>query len=315
MDQDLQGILSRVAELGEMSEAEARRILKDVYEDGIVSRPEAEALFLISDSLTKTDPDWQARFVGAIKDYVLTREAPIGWVTEEEANWLIAQVEIGHPEPRATEIEMLLTVLSFADGADLRLSRYVLKAISRQIIEHRSATSAHVELMRRALFAASGECGIWVSQFEASVLFDTNDAIAFAKNDAAWNDLFARAIGNHLMARAHPDPQTEAGALAREAWLKDTSSEVGGFLSGMVSSFTKGDWFSKVTYNAKRARKARELAQEIARREAEQVTQEETAWFMDRVDRDQTTSPAERALINFLKKEAPGFAQGLATAA
>jgi hypothetical protein len=315
MDQDLQGILSRVAELGELSEAEAKRILKDVYQDGIVSRPEAEALFLISDSLSKTYPEWQARFVGAVKDFLLTREAPLGWVTEEEADWLIEQIETGHPEPQSAEIELCLTVLSYAEGADVRLSRYVLNAIAQQITEQGSATEALVELMRRALFAASGDSGIWVSRFEANVLFATNDAIAFAKNDAAWNELFARAIGNHLLARAHPNPQTQADALSREAWLKDPSSDFTGFLSDMVNSFGKGDWFGKVTYSPKRARKACELAREIADREAEQVDQAETAWFMDRIDRDQTISPAERALISFLKKEAPGFAQGLATAA
>ena len=41
----------------------------------------------------------------------------------------------------------------------------------------------------------------------------------------------------------------------------------------------------------------------------------EATWFLTRLGADKSVSLAERALIDFLKVEAPGFAQGLAVAA
>lgn len=314
MDQDLQEILNRVAELGEMSEAEARRVVKEVYEDGIVSRGEAEALFRVNETLRAADPEWGARFIGAVKDFVLTREAPLGWVTDEESNWLIAQITQGGSRPSEDEIELLLLILRYAEGAPLALSRFTLSALSGVIVDDGRVSTERTEQLRRALYATSGEAGIWVNRHEATALFEINDAVAFAKNDPSWNDLFARAVGNHLMARAHPNPQTEEDALSREAWLKNTSGAEG-FLSKIAGTFTDGSWFSKVSYSSQKAEKARQIAREVAMREAETVTADEDAWFMRRLGRDEKVSAAERALVDFLKAEAPGFAHGLAAVA
>lgn len=314
MKQDLQLMMTRVAKLGEMSEAEARRIVNEVYADGIVSRGEAEALFRLNDSLSDADPMWNNRFAEAVKDYLLTREPPQGWVTDDEADWLIAQVDHEGDVPSLDEIDLLLAVLRKAEGAPERLSRYTLNAISERIAANGSADKGMVERMRFALYASAGEQGVWVSRHEATVLFMTNDKVAMAGNDPAWNDLFARAIGNHLMARAHPNPQSERDALSREKWLSDASGGVGSFFSRMAGSFG-GGWFEKVTYDSKKAAKARSVMNEALNQAAEKVTSDENAWFMKRLGWDGKVSPAERALIEFLKEEAPGFAQGLAVAA
>jgi hypothetical protein len=315
MNQDLQLMMTRVARLGEMSEAEARRIVNEVYQDGIVSRGEAEALFRLNDSLADADPMWNSRFGEALNDYLLTREPPQGWVTDDEADWLIAQVDHHGETPSLDEIDLLLAVLRKAEGAPVKLSRYTLDAVSNRIAADGSASAEMTERMRYALYAAGGEQGIWVSQHEATVLFRTNDKIAMAANSPSWNDLFARAIGNHLMARAHPNPQSEADALNREKWLSDTSGGAGSFFSRMVGSIGAGGWFEKVTYDSKKAARARAAMDEAARMQAEKVTEDENAWFLKRLGWDQKISPAERALIEFLKAEAPGFAQGLAIAA
>ncbi|GAB5457303.1 MAG: hypothetical protein Hens3KO_03330 [Henriciella sp.] len=315
MDQDMQVMMARVAKLGEASESEAKRIVDDVYKDGIVSRGEAEALFLINDTLEKADPFWGMRFSEAIKDFLLTREAPVGWVTQEEAQWLLGQINRSDDLASHIEIDLILSILRYAQGAPTDLSRFVLKSISKHIVILGHASSEMVERMRKALYAPSGESGLWVNRYEAGVLFETNDAIAFAKNHPSWNDLFARAIANHLLARAHPEPETEREALAREAWLEDISSDTVGLISSIVSSFGDKSWFSKVCFDPKKAEKARHVANEIAMRKAEDVTSDEEDWLMRRLGWDQKVSPAERALIDFLKTEAPGFAHGLAFAA
>ena len=160
----------------------------------------------------------------------------LGWVTDEEAEWLLSNIQVNGDQPSLDEIDLLLSVLRHAEGAPQKLAHFTLDAISERIIAAGVANLNMVERMRYALYAGAGHGGLWVSQFEAGLLFKTNDAIAEADNAPTWNDLFARAVGNHLMARAHPDPQTVEGALARESWLQDSSSSTGGFFSRMGAS-------------------------------------------------------------------------------
>jgi len=314
MDQETNILLARVAKLGEISENEAHRIVNDIYKDGIVSRGEAETLFRLSDVLSATEPAWTSRFHEAMKDFLLTREPPEGWITDGEADWLIAQVQTEGHEPSLDELDLLIELLRKADGAPEKLARFTVDAVSRRIIADGMAGLKMVERMRAALYAGAGHGGLWVSQHEAVTLFKTNDAIADSDNAPTWNDLFARAVGNHLMARAHPDPQTVESAFARESWLQDTSSSTSGFFSKMGGSFSSGNWFGMITHNGRKAAKARQIAAEAAHREAEKVTDFENDWLLKSLGSDGKVSPAETALVAFLKQEAPGFAQGLTVA-
>ncbi len=314
MDQDLAALMAKVAELGEMSEAEAMRIVNEAYRDGIVSKTEADALFDLNDKMSGADPFWDKRFVGAIKDFLLTHQAPEGWVTEEECDWLIERVTRDGIVRHGSELDLLLELLRYAEGAPERLAKFALTAIRKRIEAAGKAEKDEIERMRRALFAPAGEGAIWVTREEATVLFLTNDAIAFAKNDPAWNDLFARAIANHLLAAAHPSPMSESEALERERWLGE-GADVGDFLAKITNGFAEGSWFEKVSYNTDKAADARMAAREAALREAEQVDDEENAWFLKRLGWDKKISPAERALVDFLKQEAPGFADGIAVIA
>ena len=314
MNQETKVLMARVAKLGEISESEAHRIINEIYKDGIVSRAEAESLFRLNDMLSAMDPAWISRFQEAMKDYLLTREPPEGWITDGEAEWLIAQVQNDAHIPSLDELDLLIELLRKADGAPEKLARFTVEAVSDRIISDGIASLNMVERMRYALYAGAGHGGLWVSQFEAGLLFKTNDAIAEADNAPTWNDLFARAVGNHLMARAPPDPQTVEGALARESWLQDSSSSTGGCFSRMGASSSSGNWFEMITHNGRKAARARQTAAEAADREAEKVTEFENEWLLAGIGADGKVSPAETALIEFLKQEAPGFAQGLAVA-
>jgi hypothetical protein len=315
MDQETQIIMARVAQLGELTESEAHRIVNEIYSDGIVSREEAETLFRLNEKLSATDPEWGSRFREALTDFLLTREAPEGWVTDEEADWLLTQVRKDGAQPCLEEIDLLIALLRKADGVPVGLAHFTLDAISHCIVEAGSANQMMVERARLALFAGAGDGGLWVSQREAGILFQTNDAIAAADNDSSWNDLFARAIGNHLMARAHPEPRSIDDAFAREAWLGDTEHGAGSFFARMGASLFSGNWFEAVAYSPKKAAHARLIAAEAAQREAESVTAQESNWLTAQLDGDHQISPAEQALLDFLKAEAPGFAEGLAVAA
>ena len=311
MNEEMQLMMARIAQLSDLSGSEARKIVNEVYADGIVSRAEAEALFKLNNQFSATDPEWTGRFIEAIKDFLIVREAPEGWVSQDEADWLQAQIERdGHIETEG-EIDLLLALLRHADSAPESLSRFTLKAISNRIIEDGKASDAMAERMRSVLSAPSGEGSLWVTRHEANVLFRTNDAVSGASNSRSWNNVFAKGILNHLLSAAHPDPISEADALAREAWFKDSRADVRGFFGRMAGAFTSGDWFSSISYSEESAARARYMARETASKSGRVLTGDEKNWFLKRLGWDKSVNAGERQLIELLKEEAPGFVRGL----
>ena len=206
-------------------------------------------------------------------------------------------------------------MLRYAEGAPQSLGLFTLQAICDYAKREGSVDAFTVERLRRALYAPAGDGATWVTRKEAAYLFDLSDAVGRSKNDTSWNDLFARAIGNHLMAAAHPSPQSEQDAFAREKWLEARSGGVAGMFAKAAKSLGGGTWFEKVAYSEKKAASARIAAREAANRAAEQVDTQEENWLVDRLGWDKDVNLAERALIDFLKKEAPGFTVGIVEAA
>ncbi|MEL6568749.1 MAG: hypothetical protein AAFQ22_10045 [Pseudomonadota bacterium] len=304
-------LLKRIVALGQASRSEAEQRIVEVFQDGLVSRAEAESLFALTPKFTDSSESWNGRFIESICDYLLSNEAPKNWVSDGEADWLMGLISGRVNGPLEVDLDLLLAVLRKAEGAPPRLGTFALQAVCDHIVAKGSATDTDVERTRRAVYAQSSDGGLWVTREEAGILFSTNDKIAKARNVKSWNDLFARAIGNHLLAAAHPDPITEGRALARETWLK---SDGGGILDNLSSAYSSGNWFQRVTYDSKKAAQAREAAKEAAIRQGSDVTAEENDWFIKRLGWDNTVSPAERALIDFLRQEAPGFSHGLAAA-
>lgn len=312
---DLDRLMTKVADLGRISEQEARQIVNEVYDDGVVSRAEADALFELNNKLSGSDKLWDDRFREAIKDFLLTVEAPVGWITEEECQWLMQHIIADGRIALETELDLLLDVLRYAEGAPQSLGLFTLQAICDYAKREEAVDAFTVERLRRALYAPAGDGATWVTRAEAAKLFELNDAVGLSKNDTSWNDLFARAIGNHLMAAAHPAPQTEQAALSREKWLEARSGGVAGFFKSAARTLSDGTWFEKVSHDPKKAARASLAAKEAANRAAETVDSEEEDWLVTRLGWDKDINAAERALIDFLKKEAPGFTAGIVEAA
>lgn len=305
--------LGLAGDLERLTEVEARRTLERVYADGIVSREEANAVFDLGARLDGDGEDWDPRLIEALVDHVLQGGQPLGWVSDAEAAWLTGRLLRRPQSLPVGAITLLTTLLRRAKGAPVALSRFALEAQCARVKAAGRIGEDDVERLRALIFAASGEGAVWVSRQEAGALFALNDALAEARNAPAWNDFFARAIANHLLALAHPDPDREAEALKREAWLAERAS-LSGVLSGLAGAFGPG-WFERVTYSPERARAAQAAAVEAARTEARRLDRFEAAWLRERLGWDRTISPAERALITFLQKEVPGFTAGLTAAA
>ena len=302
-------LLNKIDDLRRSSAESAGDLVARVFRDGVVTRAEADALFVLNDRLSRRTSGWDKRFITAVSDFLLQTEAPQGWISDQEADWLMAHLQSVADAPREVDVDLLVTVLRKADGAPPRLGLFALQLSCARIIAKGQADEAETERVRGALYAPGGAGGLWVTRDEAQLLFKTNDAVANARNAKSWGELFARAIGNHLLAASHPDPDTELDALRRESWLE---SDSGGVFAAFGDMLANGDWFERLTWKPGQAEKARNEAREAAQRSAERIEQQEEDWVLRRLGWDNRVSPAERTLLDFLAREAPGLTAGLA---
>lgn len=293
------------------------RLRREVYRDGVATRAEAEALFAIDSACHDRCEEWDVFFIEAVCDYLVGQEPPQGYISRENAQWLIRAISKDGIVDTRTEIELLIKVLERAKQSPAILSAFALKQVAEVVVNGQGAlakgrvaragvvTKADVDMLRRVLYAFGGVGQAMVTREEAEVLFEINDATVEAKNDPAWSDLFTKAIGFSLLAAFGYVQPTRDEAIAREEWLNDTDVNVGGFFGRMFAGGLRG--FSENVFADTRVETA--FAERNARFEAENhaaaaICSAEAQWLVDRIGRDGLLHGNERQLLKFIASEA-----------
>lgn len=95
MSNVLQNLLADVQTDGKVDAGEVVALRTQIFEDGVVDRAEADAMFALNDSVTgaDNDPTYTSLMVDVIANHVLNDSESPGVVDEDEANWLIEKVE------------------------------------------------------------------------------------------------------------------------------------------------------------------------------------------------------------------------------
>lgn len=307
---------------GVISSEDVAYMRREVFRDGVVSPAEADAIFAMNDQVQEKCAEWNGFFAEVLCDYAVHQAEPRGYVSLANAEWLIERISHdGHVE-QANELELLVRVMNKARRSPEKLAGFALSEIARAVVEGEGPLAngreiekgvigeAEVELLRAALYAFGGEAGISISRAEAEILFDVNAKTAESDNHPAWRELFVKAIGNYLMAAASYRAIPRAEALAREEWLEDTSTDTAGFLkqafSGFGSLFSDG-FLGEVTgahEQMEQAWAARNAAQETAEQAAARIDQDEAEWLIDRLVSDGIIHDDEKALLDFIRREA-----------
>ena len=65
---------------------------REVFADGVVTLGEAEALFALDQTVRDKCPEWAPFFVEAVTDYIVHQEKPQGYISEDNANWLVRTI-------------------------------------------------------------------------------------------------------------------------------------------------------------------------------------------------------------------------------
>ena len=285
-------------------------------------------------------PEWTDLFSEALTDYVVHQNDPPDYIPQQKADWLTAKLAENGGICSRVEFAMLIDVMTHALGVPSSLSTFALREIKTAILEGRRdaitgedhpagvVTKSDAEALRAVLYAATTGTPDHVTREEAEVLFEI--AHATSQADPAFDDLFARAVGNHLLAiSAHVPDASEA--LHFEKWL-DEKEDLTSFLRRTAKfepwSEEKKDIFDLLlrpfrgpsnSFNPfaslddeYEADKARQNASDMALRdESEKVTDSEAAWVIAHLTRDGELTSAENRLLQFLGAEARSIAPPL----
>ena len=288
-----------------------------IYNDAAAETGEIDRLFAMDEAAETHDPAWCELFCEAISDYLVDQVEPHGYVSQENADWLIERIAVDGSVKTATELEALIKVLEKARSSPERLSAFALAQVKKAVVDGEGplahgqqldpgrVSRAEAELMRRILYAYGGEGNIAVSRPEAEILFDINDATAGADNDPAWTDLFVKAVANFLMAASGYAPPPRQEALRREEWLEKPAGGVADVFSRMAAGGLRGVLQAYRQPPGDDAWKARNERVAAMAASAEAVTGSEAEWLAGRIGRDGALSQNEKALLRFIRDEAP----------
>ena len=112
---------------GRITADDVQLLRGEVFRDGIVTRAEAESLFALHASCRDQSADWPRFFVEAVTDYIVHQEKPHGYISEDNADWLVRAISRDGMVDTAAEMELLVTVLEKARSSPERLAAYALE--------------------------------------------------------------------------------------------------------------------------------------------------------------------------------------------
>jgi hypothetical protein len=292
----------------------------EVFADGVVSRQEAEAVLSLNNGIQSKCPEWDEYFVEALSDYLVNQAEPRGQVSHANAEWLIEFVtRDGRLEP-TNELELLVKAMEKAESSPELLVGFALNVVAKAALEGSGPLASgrqlepgrigagEVELIRRVLYAYGGNKGISISRTEAEILFDLNDRTKDADNHPSWRELFVKAIANYLMAVATERQPSRIEAITPESWAERPDTNVSETLSGAVRGF--GELFSKAFLvglfdsaheQSEKAWAERNARMEAAMAEAEQVSDVEAEWLIEKLNADGVISNNEIAMLAFIR--------------
>lgn len=313
----IEEIISR----GSIKDSDVLAFRKIFYEDGVTTAEEAEILFKLNNACKVAGPSWAEFFVEAITDFIVFQAQPQGYVTADNAHWLIDRVSSDGKTDSKTELELVVNVLDKARWAPVSLVKFGLEQVKHAVIsgtgplrngKHLAAgeiSEGEVDLLRRMLYAFGGDGHVAVTRDEADILFDIDEAVENADPNPAWTDLFVKAIANVIMASSGYAVPSREEALRQEASLElpGQKTSVLAFLLSMVRTNLASVQDAYHDQSAEERALARLEHQRIEIITNEAITEAEASWLAGRLGRDGRLSPSETALVSYLKLESPNI--------
>lgn len=312
-------IIQSILNAGTITKEDVLMLRADVFQDGIVDRGEAEQVFLLNDACQDRHESWNDFFVEALTDFAIWRTKPEGYVSDEDAHWIVECVtHDGRIESR-TELEFLINVIHWANQCPESLVIIALQAVKDSVLQGGGVLfgparrrpgvidRADVAILSRLVYGGGSGGGLTITRREADLFFDLNDACRSRDNAEEWQDLFVKAIASHLMfPRGVPQIPTADEMIRRERWLTDRRT-IGDIFAGMGVTVLSGRfgeaWRQADLFGSRAEAEAaathEKQVEEAAWRQA--IDGPEAAWLLKRIPADGVIDGTEQALLTFIK--------------
>ncbi len=297
----LMSLADDIAADRQISAEEALRMRKEIFPDGVVTRQEADVMVALQGRVANSDEAWAGAFVEAIVDHVLQSGVYPGHVDEATVTWLIAS--FGYEGAAETELEVVLKVLERAESAPESLCVFARQRVAAQVAD-KPMGEAETALVRRCLYAVAGSGAVAVTEEEARWLFALDAESAGRANDEAWDDLFVKAVLNHLMGRRAPKLLEAEGMTARQAWLQSPQKGLAAFWGGLFEGGLSG-FRQKLNYSSTDAFEAHYETANAEADEDAKLTLVEMAWAVGMAKEDGKHTANEVALLAALREFEP----------
>ena len=299
-------IAEHAAADGKVTPEEVLQLRRECWPDGIITRAEADAIFALNDKLTERGPEWTEFFVEALSVFTVMQLEPKGYVSQENADWLVARIDHDGEFGSMAECELVVKIFERAKNVPQSLKDWVIERMEDAVLNgtgptHRggqmekgNVTAAEAQILRRAIFAPSSARPGGVGRSEADLLFRIKDATLHADNDPEWKRLFVQGIASYLQGFHLPNAQISRERAAElDIFMADTSRSVGRFVGRMAKATPNvfGQVFGKRGTTAS-------MEDRIV--EAEKVTTTEQAWLDGKIHADGEVDEYDQALLDFL---------------
>jgi hypothetical protein len=292
-----------------ITDDEVLSLRRSGWADGTMSREEAEILFATEQAVDNPSRAWSDFFVEAIQNFVLNGSEPRGFASEEEARWLIAQVEADGRVCSMTELEALVRVIERAQNVPDTLKTWVLGVLEKAVVEgvgptrcggvlaDSHVTEAECRIIRRVIFGQGSDRPAAVGKREAEMLFRLKDKALGQDNAPEFKRLFVQGVGNFLMGYASGTAQlSRERMLELDRFMADNKASVGRFALEMARAAPNA--FGMV-FGRRQSAAAREerVAEDAA------VTGSEQSWLDGQIALDGKVDEYEQALLDFIAEE------------
>lgn len=305
-------IAQRAAADGQVTSEELLALRREGWGDGIVTRAEAEALFALNNALENRSNDWCDFFVEAVGEHVLNGSPPRLQCCEDEAAWLIGQIDHDGVVESLVELETMVRIIERAENTPDRLKNYVLDQVEREVLTGIGPTrcggalsathisAAECRIIRRVIFASGGHGPAAVTRYDAEMLFRLKDETLAEENAAEWDDLFIDGVANYLKGFTLQNAQVSHDRKRElEAFVADNQASVGRFMGRVAREAPQVmNHFGKVF--GKRANGPDYGAMAAA---GEEITDYENEWLEKMIDADGEVDELESRLIARLAAE------------
>jgi hypothetical protein len=288
---------------------------RDIYAKPSVTRADFASLLAAGRGAGAAAPREYGDLLSEVAcDLIVNQVDPPKYISQADADWLVAQLCGDSGLSCHDEFEMLVDVLRYAVSIPASLAAFAVAEMEKAIVgghrmasgefDHAAGVVGHddVDALRNAVFAATEGSSVHVTRASAEALFRIAHAAAGASNDAAFDDFFARAIGNYLLGIANRWTPSAADELQKEKWLDEKTPGFGSFLGAMFGGGKRVT--GSVDALVEREARAENDADAQATVAAGGIDAGEADWLLDHLTREGAITSAEKQLLRFLKQEA-----------